>query len=174
MCSERVYTRVRHIRSHACERARTWVSLSLDGELSELERRLLEAHTARCTACAEFAAEIESVVHELRSAPLEPTPATLTHVTWRRRQVTPAIRVAGRIGAVAAAAAAGIAMFSLGAGSVADVKPGSASTRPIIVDATTSDTTAEVSAFRQMRRATLLSVGAGQDTRSGRTGAAPL
>jgi predicted anti-sigma-YlaC factor YlaD len=164
---------VRNIRSHACERARTWVSLSLDGELSELERRLLDAHLVRCAGCSSFAAEIEGVVGQLRSAPLEPATGTLASVTWRRRQVTPAVRVAGRIGAVAAAAAAGIAMFSLGAGSVGDVKAGGTTLPPLIVDATTSDTAAEVSQFRQMRRATLLSVGSQQD-RSNHTGAAPL
>jgi anti-sigma factor RsiW len=173
MWSDVVYTGVTHIRTHACERARTWVSLSHDGELSELERRLLEAHLDRCTACASFATEIEYVVGELRAAPLEPTTGTLTSVTWRRRQVTPAIRVAGRIGAVAAAAAAGIAMFSLGAGSVGDVKSGGTSQPPLVIDATTSDTTAEVSAFRQMRRATLLSVASEQES-GGHTGTAPL
>jgi len=165
---------VRNIRTHACERARTWVSLSLDGELSELERRLLEAHLGRCAACASFATEVECVVRELRSAPLEPATGTLTSVTWRRRQVAPAVRIAGRIGAVAAAAAAGIAMFSLGAGSVGDVKAGdTTSLPPLIVDATTSDTAAEVTQFRQMRRATLLSVGSQQDS-ANHTGAAPL
>ena len=34
-----------------CDRARAWVSLRLDDEISELEERLLEAHLGRCAAC---------------------------------------------------------------------------------------------------------------------------
>ena len=57
--------------SQTCERAREWVSLRLDGELSELESALLEAHLNRCAPCAAFAADVEGATLELRSAPLE-------------------------------------------------------------------------------------------------------
>ena len=43
-----------------CERAREWASLRLDGELSELERALLDAHTRNCAACAEYVADDRS------------------------------------------------------------------------------------------------------------------
>ena len=46
-----------HQRSLLCERARGWVSLSLDGELSEFERALLDAHLGRCAECSVFAAD---------------------------------------------------------------------------------------------------------------------
>lgn len=38
-----------------CSRARFWVSLRVDDELSELEGALLDAHLARCGDCREFA-----------------------------------------------------------------------------------------------------------------------
>jgi anti-sigma factor RsiW len=57
-------------RSCACDRARQAVSLHLDGELSQLERALLERHLDRCSACAEFAADASALTQELRVAPL--------------------------------------------------------------------------------------------------------
>ena len=57
-------------RSWACDRARQAVSLHLDGELSQLERALLERHLDRCSACAEFAADASALTQELRVAPL--------------------------------------------------------------------------------------------------------
>lgn len=57
-------------RSWACDRARQAVSLHLDGELSQLERALLERHLDRCSACAEFAADASALTQELRVAQL--------------------------------------------------------------------------------------------------------
>jgi anti-sigma factor RsiW len=57
-------------RSWACDRARQADSLQLDGELSQLERVLLERHVDRCSACAEFAADTSVLTQELRAAPL--------------------------------------------------------------------------------------------------------
>lgn len=54
-----------------CDRARAWASLELDGELSQLERALLAAHTRRCESCAAFAAELRALTETLRSAPLD-------------------------------------------------------------------------------------------------------
>jgi predicted anti-sigma-YlaC factor YlaD len=51
-----------------CERARTYASLRLDGELSEFERALLEAHVASCDACRAFAADVDALTAELRAA----------------------------------------------------------------------------------------------------------
>ena len=63
------------ILSRSCERARSWVSLDLDDELSELEGAMLRAHTARCVPCAQFQSEAVAITHKLRLAPLEPLPA---------------------------------------------------------------------------------------------------
>src|SRR5438445_511776 len=57
-------------RNWACDRARQAVSVSLDSELSQLERVLLESHLDRCPACAEFAADAAAMTLELRTAPL--------------------------------------------------------------------------------------------------------
>jgi anti-sigma factor RsiW len=55
-----------------CERSRAFVSLGLDGELAELEQRMLDAHLARCAACREGAQELVAITSAVRSTPLEP------------------------------------------------------------------------------------------------------
>jgi predicted anti-sigma-YlaC factor YlaD len=56
---------------HLCERARFWASLRLDGELSELEGALLDAHIARCAGCRAVADGFATSTTALRSAPLK-------------------------------------------------------------------------------------------------------
>jgi predicted anti-sigma-YlaC factor YlaD len=56
---------------HLCDRARFWASLRLDGELSELEGALLDAHLARCAGCRALADGFVASTATLRSAPLE-------------------------------------------------------------------------------------------------------
>lgn len=71
--------------SQACERARGWASLRADGELSELESTLLDAHLSRCGLCCAFAGGAEDVAVALRAARLE-LPAPLALVLPRRRR----------------------------------------------------------------------------------------
>jgi anti-sigma factor RsiW len=59
-------------RSVVCDRVRSQVSLRLDGELSQLESRMVEAHLARCAECRAFEAGAAKVSELLRAAPLEP------------------------------------------------------------------------------------------------------
>ncbi|HXF98719.1 MAG TPA: zf-HC2 domain-containing protein [Gaiellaceae bacterium] len=59
------------MRPIVCERVRAQTSLRLDGELSELERRMAEAHLARCPDCRAFAEDAEAVTALLRQAPPE-------------------------------------------------------------------------------------------------------
>jgi hypothetical protein len=54
-----------------CARARSWASLRLDGEISELEAALLDAHLARCADCAAYASSSSAATAALREAPLE-------------------------------------------------------------------------------------------------------
>ena len=62
-----------HVRMHMmrfpagvlCERARTWAALAPDGELSELERHLLDKRLVRCAACSRFSAEVGAIALEL-------------------------------------------------------------------------------------------------------------
>jgi hypothetical protein len=53
-----------------CARARFWASLRLDGEISELEAALLDAHLARCADCAAYASGSTAATAALRAAPL--------------------------------------------------------------------------------------------------------
>src|SRR5215217_9699974 len=57
-------------RPKVCDRARTYASLRLDGELSEFESALLDAHLASCAACRTFAVEVAEITAELRAAEL--------------------------------------------------------------------------------------------------------
>ena len=57
--------------SPACDRARTWASLELDGELSEFERALLDSHVETCARCAVVVSEMRAFTETLRAAPLE-------------------------------------------------------------------------------------------------------
>ena len=57
--------------SVACDRFREQVSLSLDGELSQLESRMLDAHLARCPSCSTFAVDVTAFTEDLRTSPLE-------------------------------------------------------------------------------------------------------
>ena len=91
-----------------CERARTYASLQLDGELSQLEEAMLTAHLFACEACRTYQAEISGLTRELRAAPAErlERPIVLPH----RRRVS--------FGTIQAAAAAAVALVAVGVGGV--------------------------------------------------------
>ena len=93
-----------HPTATLCERARTWAALAPDGELSELERKLLQSHVQRCAACAHFAVEVAAVAAELRAAELRPLTRPLSIPIWRRRPVYARVRAVGAAAAVAAMA----------------------------------------------------------------------
>ncbi|MGZ8783021.1 MAG: zf-HC2 domain-containing protein [Gaiellaceae bacterium] len=87
-----------------CERARGWAALAPDGELSELERKLLESHLRRCGPCGHFAVQVALVADALRAARLEPLPRSVSVPVWRRRPVYARMRTVGAAAAVAAMA----------------------------------------------------------------------
>lgn len=58
-------------RSIVCDRVRAQVSLGLDGELSQLETRIVASHLARCDDCASFEEDLRAITAELRMTPLE-------------------------------------------------------------------------------------------------------
>ena len=89
-----------------CERARSWAALAPDGELSELEQKLLDAHVGRCAACSCFAVQVAAVAAELRAAALQPLPRPVSIPSWRRRPTYTRIRTVG--------AAAAVALMALG------------------------------------------------------------
>ena len=92
------------IESRLCSRARFWVSLRLDDQLSELESALLDAHLAGCPSCRSFACESTLTTDELRAAPLTAHAPVL--VSARRRRPAP-LMVAFTAAVITAAAVAG-------------------------------------------------------------------
>ena len=91
----------RRQRGILCDRARAWAALAPDGELSELEHKLLDAHLARCHPCELFAADVASVAAVLRKEPLQTLSHPLTISTWRRRTSLARLRTVGAAAAVA-------------------------------------------------------------------------
>jgi predicted anti-sigma-YlaC factor YlaD len=92
--------------SHLCERARGWASLRADGELSELESALLDAHLGRCLPCRSFAGGAEEVAAALRAARLErPAPLALVLPRRNRRSALRALEVTVATALVVAAGA---------------------------------------------------------------------
>ena len=85
-----------------CDRARAWVSLRLDDEISELENALLDGHLKRCAACREFEDSIRGAVLLLRAQPLEQVQHPISIAGLRRRHFRPG--VVARVAAVAVAA----------------------------------------------------------------------
>lgn len=111
-----------HVKSHLCDRARSWASLRTDGELSELESALLDAHLQRCASCTAFAREAERVAAALRAARLErPAPLQLGGLRGRRT----GIRVVQVAAAALVVVGAGLAAAVSGPGgtSAAAAKP---------------------------------------------------
>lgn len=105
----------RHPAGVLCERARAWAALAPDGELSELERKLLDAHLQRCAACGHFAVQVARIAAELREAALQPLPGPVSVPIWRRRPVYARVRAVG--------AAAAVAVMALGVASRAPLAP---------------------------------------------------
>lgn len=95
-------------RSVVCDRVRAQISLRLDGEISQLESRMLESHLARCAECSMYEAGVGAVTAELRAAPLE----TLGHpiVVGRPRRQLSLARV--QVGVAAALAVAVLGAIS--------------------------------------------------------------
>ena len=98
----------------ACDRARQWASLELDGELSELEAFSLRAHLDRCADCAAVVGDIRRITGRVRDAALE-RPAAHVTLPQRRR---PRVR-AFQIAVAAATIAVGVSLGSL-AGSLSN------------------------------------------------------
>ena len=57
-------------RTNSCERSLQWISLDLDGELSQLERAALDRHLDACARCRAASDEVRSFTQLLREAPL--------------------------------------------------------------------------------------------------------
>jgi len=93
--------------NRVCDRAREYSSRSLDGELSDFERALLETHLERCDACRAYAVELAEIVTRLRLEPLEALPHPVS-LPSRRRVRARALQGAAAVAAAAVAATAGL------------------------------------------------------------------
>jgi anti-sigma factor RsiW len=91
-------------RTTTCERAAQWISLELDGELSELERARLARHLDRCASCRAWSAEVGGFTSLLRIAPLVELSSPVTVVVPRVLRAKRRAAVA-TLATVAAAAA---------------------------------------------------------------------
>lgn len=130
-----------------CERARCWASLRLDGELSELEERLLEAHLERCAECRAFDLAATGLTRELRAAPLVVLDPPIA-LPQRARLHVRGLRAA--VAAAASVAAVGLASILAFSGSGPGVR--TPSFLPLPHDASAwSDT--EARDLRELRRA---------------------
>lgn len=88
-----------------CTRVREQVSLQLDGELSQLEQRMLAAHLERCPRCAAYAADVRDFTERMRSAPRAVMQRPV--VVQRRRSLT-TVRLQVGVAAAFALAALGL------------------------------------------------------------------
>jgi predicted anti-sigma-YlaC factor YlaD len=90
-----------------CERVRGQVSVLLDGELSQLEQRMVAAHLDRCADCRAFEATVRSFTEDLRAAPIEVPSRPI--VLRRARRVVFSARQVSAAAATIAVAVLGVA-----------------------------------------------------------------
>lgn len=131
-----------------CERARTWASLRVDGELSEIEQALLDAHLERCAECRRFESSLGAFETLLRSAPLEPVPRP---ITVRPLRSSRSLRLLQAAAAVAVVATAGLGALVADVFRTGGVTTSPAPTRVSVVS------NAPVASVRELRRAALVS-----------------
>jgi predicted anti-sigma-YlaC factor YlaD len=148
-----------------CERARAWAALAPDGELAVLERRLLDAHLARCARCRAFGQQVAAIAAELRAAAAEQR---------SRRFALPATslrRPSHRLRNVASAAAVAAMAFGIALQQPAVVDTPRPLPAPKATPADVED--AELRALRLFRREALLRRAAAFGTPSGAFGNRP-
>jgi Putative zinc-finger len=98
------------VRPVVCDRARAWISLRLDSELSEFESTLLGAHLVQCPDCRSFETDAAGFTMALRASPLEHV-SRLVDIPRRRRT----LRLVS-VGTTAAAVAAVLVVLTLSVG----------------------------------------------------------
>ncbi len=92
----------------SCERTRAYVSLEIDGELSEFERGFLRSHLGRCASCEAYRSEIAVFTKHIREAPVE-APSSGVRIQVRAKSRF----AASQLGAAAAAAVVVVGIATL-------------------------------------------------------------
>jgi hypothetical protein len=128
-----------------CARARFWVSLRADDELSELEGALLDAHLARCAECRAYATGVSGTTEALRHAQLEPVTPLVIGVRTRPGRIVGGLVAATLV--VLAAVVGGIVRETAAPGS-----PSTVGVRNVAIVATVETP----DQLRRLRRTTLL------------------
>lgn len=117
------------IPSDDCARASEWASLRLDGQLSDFEEVLLEAHLARCDGCQAFAASVAGLTGALRTAPLE-QPEFAFEAPRRTRGRTVALRAVSAAAVVAVVGVSGLVSLQL---ATSRARPGVPTVPPAVI-----------------------------------------
>lgn len=89
-----------------CTRVREQVSLGVDGELSQLEQRMLATHLERCSRCAAYADDVRDFTERIRNAPRAVMQRPV--VVRRRRGAFTTVRLQVGVAAAFAFAALGL------------------------------------------------------------------
>jgi anti-sigma factor RsiW len=89
-----------------CTRIREQVSLELDGELSQLEQRMLATHLERCPRCTAYATDVRDFTRRIRNAPHAVMQRPV--VVRRRRGAFTTVRLQVGVAAAFALAALGL------------------------------------------------------------------
>jgi anti-sigma factor RsiW len=100
-------------RTTACERARRWISLGLDGETSELEDAAVQRHLGRCDACASLAVELGALTELLRAVPLDEPRRALSVPTVHPQRVRALQRRFALAAALAVSVASAVAVLTV-------------------------------------------------------------
>lgn len=99
------------VTERGCSRAQAWASLELDGELSQLEQVLLEAHLRSCPACAVRVADMRAFTEAVRAEPLaRPAEPVFVQTPVARRSRSLAVKIA--VAATLAALAGGLGVLA--------------------------------------------------------------
>ena len=121
----------------SCDRTRALLSRQLDAPLSELERRTVALHAARCPACRTFGDQSRWITEELRAAPMAPLPRPLTIMVARRSFPT-------RLVANLSSAAAVLVVALMAVTAVADAPEGGARQEALGTDLRPEDPLREI------------------------------
>jgi hypothetical protein len=128
----------------SCDRTRALISRQLDAPLSELERRSVSLHTARCAGCRAFERNSRWIAEELRAAPLAPVPRPVTITVPHRGFPT---RVVANV-----ASAAALLAVTLGGVTIASQPQEGGSSQQAITPSTAYDSRLGDPLIREMNR----------------------